>query len=127
MEEKSAPPFALPGPAQDDILDVETDPLVVPEEEEIEKETNAISSSSSTVCFWLQIYKPPRHLVLDRSQLQVLDDLKGIICLSTEPAGAEAARTSSPANKSPIIVVSSPPPWRASHVPSWHGIASQCR
>jgi hypothetical protein len=70
MEEKSAPPFALPSPAQDDILDVETDPLVGPEEEEIEKETNAISSSSSIVCFWLQIYKPPRHLVLDRSQLQ---------------------------------------------------------
>jgi hypothetical protein len=58
---------------------------------------------------------------------RVLDDLKGIICLSTEPSGAEAARTSSPANKSPMIVVSSPPPWRASHVPSWHGIASQCR
>jgi hypothetical protein len=52
MEEKSAHPFVLPGPAQDDILDVETDPLVGPEEE-IEKETYAISSSSSTVCFWL--------------------------------------------------------------------------
>jgi hypothetical protein len=65
----------------------------------------------------IQIYKLPCAWFLIDLSYRVLNDLKGIICLSTEPVGAEAARTSSPGNKSSMIVVSSPPPWCASHVP----------
>jgi hypothetical protein len=65
----------------------------------------------------IQIYKLPCAWFLIDLGYRVLNDLKGIICLSTESVGAEAARTSSPGNKSSMIVVSSPPPWCASHVP----------
>jgi hypothetical protein len=79
MEEKSAPPFVLPCPAQDDILDVELILSWAPKKKLKRKPTRSPPPPVPCASGYRYTNRRATWFSIDLSY-RVLDDLKGIIC-----------------------------------------------